>query len=169
MPASSRISRSKNLARRAVAKYLKSVSPDDHHSTALPVSWADPARFQPPNGEAWLRKGDYRNHRHIIPDQLIGPIQRLKTSQEVPNQEILAKYLPDSSSVVGRRHRGRLAVDCRRGFCVRYNVESRKHASRGSELVVIRVHNIVQSRLVRRIDIKCLTPERSGFSRFGLA
>jgi hypothetical protein len=74
-------------------------------------------------------------------------------------QEILAGYLPDYSSVVWRRLRGRLTVDRGRGCCVRYNVKSRKHASLRPELVVIRVHNIVQSRLVRRIDIKCLTPD----------
>src|ERR1700677_3286126 len=74
-------------------------------------------------------------------------------------QEILAGYLPDYSSVVWRRLRGRLTVDRGRGCCVRYNVETRKHARRRPELVVIRVHNIVQSRLVRRIDIKCLTPD----------
>jgi hypothetical protein len=50
-------------------------------------------------------------------------------------------------------------LDCRRCCGVRYNVESRKHASLRPEFVVIRVHNIVQSRLVRRINFKCLTPE----------
>jgi hypothetical protein len=48
------------------------------------------------------------------------------------------------SSLVWRRLRGRLTVDCRRGCCVRYNVKSRKHASLRPKLVVIRVHNIVQ-------------------------
>jgi hypothetical protein len=65
----------------------------------------------------------------------------------------------DSSSVVWRRLRGRLAVDYRRCCRFRYNVESGKHASLRPELVVIRVHNIVQSRLVRRIDFKCLTQD----------
>lgn len=63
------------------------------------------------------------------------------------------------SSAAGRRLRGKLAVDCRRGCGVRYDVKSRKHASLRPELVVIRVHNIVQYRLARGIDIKCLPPD----------
>ena len=63
------------------------------------------------------------------------------------------------SSAVGRRLRGRLTVARRRGCCVRYNVKSRKHASLRPELVVIRIHDVVQQRLVRGIDIKCLAPD----------
>ena len=66
---------------------------------------------------------------------------------------------PASVQWFGARLRGRLAVDCRRCWRVRYSVESRNHASFHPELVVIRVHNIVHSRLVRRINIKCLAQD----------